>query len=185
MNNTPWKIGDYETANELADRGKSLAGRAVHSMYFQLLADLGLIGAIIIACAVYFSIRDTQRSQRAVERLTSKLFAAHTALHNSEQQEAGSRQKQAPSAETLRGLTLTLGELRNHLGYLRSINNAVRGSLYGAMTAAAFISVLYYPTIWMIIAISAALVAHSKKIYRAELLLGNSFHLWTAEDAAD
>ncbi|MFK7894504.1 MAG: O-antigen ligase family protein [Myxococcota bacterium] len=43
--NIPWRIGEYEIVDDVVER--SLAGRAVHSLYYTLLAELGLFGIFI------------------------------------------------------------------------------------------------------------------------------------------
>jgi O-antigen ligase len=43
--NIPWTIGQYEVVDDVVER--SLAGRAVHSLYYTLLAELGLFGIFV------------------------------------------------------------------------------------------------------------------------------------------
>ncbi len=60
--NFPYRFADYEGEQSL--RGRSRAGRAAHSIYITLLAELGLIGAGIIAAMVWATLKDLRRLRR-------------------------------------------------------------------------------------------------------------------------
>jgi O-antigen ligase len=53
--NVPWELSSYQPAEGF--EGRSLAGRAVHSLYLTLLPELGLIGAVIVVAMVYAILR--------------------------------------------------------------------------------------------------------------------------------
>jgi O-antigen ligase len=62
--NFPWRLGSYESHPELTARntfGRSFAGRAAHSTWFQLLPETGLLGtsafAVLLVCALRRSYR--------------------------------------------------------------------------------------------------------------------------------
>jgi O-antigen ligase len=58
--NYPYRVADYETA-EFVQRAdiwnRSLAGRSVHSSYFQLLAELGTLGLIVFVLMMVHVLR--------------------------------------------------------------------------------------------------------------------------------
>ncbi len=61
--NFPWNFKKYElevTGSDEPFYGRSVAGRAAHSIYFTLLPELGLIGLILFSGMLYFNIKDLQ-----------------------------------------------------------------------------------------------------------------------------
>jgi len=57
--NAPWHISRYEPPGGL--HGTSRAGRAVHSLYFTLIPELGLVGILLFSGMLYFSYKDLKR----------------------------------------------------------------------------------------------------------------------------
>lgn len=58
QSNFPWTSGEYLAGRTWQTR--SLSGRQAHSLYFTLLPELGLVGAMIFGSMVYFSYKDTR-----------------------------------------------------------------------------------------------------------------------------
>lgn len=59
--NFPWVFKKYErevTGSDEPYHGRSVAGRAAHSIYFTLLPELGLIGTMLFLGMAYTSIKD-------------------------------------------------------------------------------------------------------------------------------
>ena len=54
--NVTWHISRYEPPGGL--HGRSRAGRAVHSLYFTLIPELGLVGIFLFTGMLYFSYKD-------------------------------------------------------------------------------------------------------------------------------
>jgi len=54
--NASWHISEYEPPGGL--HGTSRAGRAIHSLYFTLISELGLIGILLFSGMVYFSYKE-------------------------------------------------------------------------------------------------------------------------------
>jgi len=54
--NAPWHISRYEPPGGL--HGRSRAGRAIHSLYFTLIPELGIIGILLFSGMLYFSYKD-------------------------------------------------------------------------------------------------------------------------------
>ena len=61
--NAPWEFRKYEIAAGFEEGllGRSRAGRAMHSIYFTMLPELGLFGTFLIASMIYYSYKDTKR----------------------------------------------------------------------------------------------------------------------------
>jgi O-antigen ligase len=111
--NVPWVVGRYEVYDEAVSN--SLAGRSVHSLYFTLLADLGLAGVILYGA---LAVRSWRRF-RGVLR--------------------------AP--QPVRGLRPDL--------WMR----AVVCSLVACLAGGLFLSTLYYPYLYYLIALGVTLAA--------------------------
>lgn len=56
--NFPWTIGEYMGGRTW--QTKSLAGRQAHSLYFTVLPELGLVGALLFLGMVYFNYKDVR-----------------------------------------------------------------------------------------------------------------------------
>jgi len=56
--NYPWHVGKTEEEMGVQWQKRSLAGRAAHSLYFTLLPELGLVGTILFALMIAFSMKD-------------------------------------------------------------------------------------------------------------------------------
>lgn len=55
--NANWNIGKYQPEEDLKYR-PSIAGRAVHSLYFTLIPELGIIGILLFSSMLYSSYKD-------------------------------------------------------------------------------------------------------------------------------
>ena len=67
--NFVWNVGDYQSAEQYAHYGRSLAASAVtHSFYFELLAELGLIGTILVGAILYRNHKDLRFVARETRR---------------------------------------------------------------------------------------------------------------------
>jgi O-antigen ligase len=107
---------------------KSLAGRQAHSLYFTLLPELGLVGVIIFGSMVYFNYKDT-RVKDLIPRMPSRI--------------AGRRE--GSDIEDIQISRATL------------YGNAILGGMIGYLATSTFISTLYYPTFWIMMALAVAL----------------------------
>ena len=107
---------------------KSLAGRQAHSLYFTLLPELGLLGVLIFGSMVYFSYRDTRVRQFLFDQPRSTGTATEI--------------KQGNDLQAAHAILF---------------GNAILGGLIGYLTTRAFISTLYYPTFWIMMALAVAL----------------------------
>ena len=107
---------------------KSLAGRQAHSLYFTLLPELGLLGTLIFGSMIYLNYRDTR-----VRQLLAKLPPSAAA-------EPGSFVAEDP--QTAQAILF---------------GDAILGGMIGYLTTSTFISTLYYPTFWIMMALAVAL----------------------------
>lgn len=157
MRNVPFWFGDYEDA----ERGrfvKSLAGRAMHSMYFELLPDLGLYGVFVIGSIIFFSIRGNSRAVEDYERNARPLqiLVAQSRGHKSD----------TPSLLTPQQLSAAR-RLLNQCRIGREVAKALNVSWLGTLVAAIGVSVLYYPPIWFLTCLSVAVQAHAATLVEA------------------
>lgn len=141
MNNVSFHVGRYESMEDL-EKFPSAAGRAMHSMYFQLLPDLGIWGAVILALVTIPSVRSNRRSFRALEKALGELEG-----------------RKAPIAEQAEvGLYhATRMSLSDELKFVRPMLLATNVAYVGVFSAGAFISVLYYPMVWFLPGLSIVL----------------------------
>lgn len=147
MCNFPWRVAEYEPDFNRSEQGRSFAGRAVHSLYFELLPELGLLGVLLVSGAIYSSMKPTSK---LIKELTSegKLL-----------KRVGPKFQNAKAKEAAQDL---VKECEFASSFIFSSNAAFVGLLVGG----AFISVLYYPLIWMLFGFSAAGHTYSRNILR-------------------
>ena len=121
--NYPWTFEVYEAGRTFHER--SLAGREAHNAWVTLIAELGLVGIIIVGGMLVQCYRDLKWIRTRFSP-------------------ADSRQK--------RGQIVQAGEdVRMYLA------RAMEGSLIGFIVSGVFISILWYPALWIMIAFVVAL----------------------------
>lgn len=128
--NFAWEFRRYEVMNgfDTGLEGRSRAGRVAHSLYFTVIPELGLIGAVLVLLLVCHTYRDA--------RLTRRL--ARAAIPRTRQDGLG--RMQPLEAERVIYLTLFL-----------------EAALVGYLVTGMFISVLYYPNFWILMGFVVAL----------------------------
>lgn len=65
--NVRWNFKDYEPYG--GHKGRSEAGRAVHSIYFTLVPELGLVGTFLFLGMIWVNLKDRSRLRRLKETL--------------------------------------------------------------------------------------------------------------------
>jgi O-antigen ligase len=121
--NFPWTFPNYEAGETFHER--SFAGRAAHSAWVTLIAELGLAGIVIVGGMLWQCVKDL--------KLVRTRFAP-----------VKTRQKH--------GQTVKAGEdVRAYLA------RAMEGSLIGFIATGVFISILWYPSLWIMMAFVVAL----------------------------
>ena len=123
QSNFPWTFEVYEAGRTFHQR--SMAGREAHNAWVTLIAELGLVGIIIVGGMLVQCYRDL--------KWIRKRFSP-----------ADSRQK--------RGQIVQAGEdVRMYLA------RAMEGGLIGFIVSGVFISILWYPALWIMVAFVVAL----------------------------
>jgi O-antigen ligase len=126
--NMPWRMNDYQVWDDRT--GRSYAGQPVHSFYFTLFAELGIVGTTMYAWCVALTVKDCWRVMRRRQRV-----------------------------------------MRESCGpYARAMMCALVAYLAGG----AFISVLYYPHLYYLVAASLALRRISDREERDDVARSNA-----------
>jgi O-antigen ligase len=141
-NNYRWRIQEFETDEIIEKYGHSLGGTAfTHSLYFELLAELGSAGVILFALIAVRNFRDLAEIKRRVRQIMDR----------------------EPSA-------VSIGEpIASHLpsaGTLKLLQCYAQGltaSFIAFLVCSAFISTLYYSYFWLF----SALIASFKLIFES------------------
>jgi len=122
--NWPWNVGRYQPEEDLRYR-RSQSGRAVHSLYFTLIPELGLVGILLFSGMLYFSYKDLKWILKKEKEFLLK-------------------QNQSK-------------EIIQQLHKIKFIIFGITGAMLGYLVSGAFLSVLYYPYFWLLIALYSAL----------------------------
>lgn len=132
--NFPYEFRRYEVEGGFSHglHGRSRAGRAAHSLYFTLLPELGLLGIALWLLILYHFFRET--------RLTRHLIGAC----------GPPRSGASPPLPRARG-RLTELEKAFHL------TMALEASAVAYLISGLFLSVLYYPTPWLLLGFAVTL----------------------------
>jgi len=110
--------------------GVSMGGRALHSAHFQLLSELAVPGVIIFGSLMYWHFRSILEIRRCPSGSTAM----------------AARSPSSPEAVSA-----------IHTDFLRWAAIGFGGGLVGYLGAGAFVSVLYYPHVWILSGILVAI----------------------------
>lgn len=157
MGNLKYRLADYETSADTRD-GPSIGGRAVHSVYVDILGDLGIWGVLVIGTLIGRSILWNTRTSKLSERLL-KQIAIHAPMKLS-----SSEKEQSASEEHKRNLLWRNAQRSSEMMAVFAL--ALNISILAFLSAGAFVSVLYYPQIWIIIGLSGSLYKHQVNLVR-------------------
>ena len=117
----------------------------MHSLYFELLPELGLIGVLLVSGAVYSSMKPTSKLMKGLISETKLLRKVGPTFQN---QDAKNSSK----------------DLVKECEFASSFIFASNAAFIGLLAGGAFISVLYYPLIWMLFGFSAAGHTYSRNL---------------------
>jgi O-antigen ligase len=120
--NFPWRIGEYEPPGGF--QGRHHGGRQAHSLYFTLVAELGLVGTILFGMIVWSLVKNRNAAMKDYKALRRSLLSKADKI----------------ALERAKCLILTMD-----------------AALIAYFFTGTFISVLYYPYLWLIFGFSAAL----------------------------
>jgi len=132
--NFTWNLNKYEDAGGFL--GRYHTGRVCHSLYFTLIAELGLAGILLFGGMLYYSWRDS----RQILRNSKKYFSSLAPPPKANQK--------------------AIEQLRK----LRFIIFGINGGMLGYLAAGTFISVLYYSHFTVLIALYVATNNIGKKL---------------------
>lgn len=106
---------------------RSLAGRMAHSLYFTLLPELGIIGFGLFLGMLVSSVKDLRWVNQAAKRFVKR-----------EDRPLDVRRK-------------------NMIGNAILQARAIEGALIGYLVSSVFVTTIYYPTFWVLVAFAVAL----------------------------
>ena len=133
--NFPWRAGEFQSTDQYIKYGHSLEANFVaHSLYFELIADLGLAGAILFLVILYQNYKDLKLVKQVIKRARDRLDRRIGVLPDEQN-------------------ALSLEEL----GRADIYRNALTGSLIGCLVTSAFLSTLYFSYFWFLTAMIVAL----------------------------
>lgn len=132
--NFRWRIEEFETPEIIEKYGHSLGGTAVtHSLYFELLAELGIAGVILFTLIVARNFSDLSRIQEKVRQMMNR--------------ESSTKTFEDPVAPALHFETIKL---------LHCYAHGLAASFLAFMVCSAFISTLYFSYFWVYSALIAS-----------------------------
>jgi len=126
----PWMVGEYQSPEQLEKFGRNLGGSVVaHSLFVELLAELGIVGAGVLLALLWYTWRDFRRVQQGATRLSR--------------------------------MRTVVGDMER----LRCYSDAVVGSILACLVNGAFLSLLYFSYLWLLIALGSAIT----QVFRAQV----------------
>jgi hypothetical protein len=139
--NFRWNSGEYQSIEQLKKFGHALTDSVVvHSTYFEILSEWGLVGSTLFAVILFRTFKDLRRT-RLRERRRS----------------AGENDRQRRPILENKGLAST-DEQQLHFYSL-----AIIGGLIGYLLPAAFLSFTYFSHFWILVALAVALNEVARK----------------------
>jgi len=133
--NYRWRIGDYQSAEQLEKFGRVLTESVVvHSTYFEILSELGIIGSALFAAILFRTLKD-------LRRIRSGVRSGDVGASNLRHGPISGHERHGPTDAQ----------------QLQYCSMAIMGSLIGYLLSAAFVSFTYYSHFWLLAALAAAL----------------------------
>ena len=121
----------------------SFAGRQVHNTYLQLACDLGLVGILVIGSIVVWTIKKAVYISK-VSYFSGQKLTAILAKGDDRKPD--------------------IAILKEQCEMVHNLSRAVLVGIIGTLSSAVFLSVLYYPPIWILICIMSAIICYYKKV---------------------
>jgi hypothetical protein len=136
--NAPWEFRKYEIKAGFKEGffGRSRAGRAMHSIYFTMLPELGMVGTFLIGGMIFYCFKDTNRIR---DQLRIR---------------ANTRKTNATNNATTRMNRYNKNNNTSVIDY----SAPLQASLIGYLVSSIFISTLYYPNFWILMGFIVCLV---------------------------
>ena len=132
--NFRWRVGDYQSVEQLEKFHRSLTMSAVvHSTYFEILSETGLVGSVLFATILLRTFRD-------LRRIRSDQTLSSDAGNDGQREPISGNEKLSPTDSQ----------------QLQCYSLAIMGSLRGFLIPAAFLS-FTYSHFWLLVALAVAL----------------------------
>ena len=132
--NYVWRLQEFASDSQYEKYGGTLGVVAAHSLYFTLIAELGLAGAILFLVVLYQNYKDVKLIGQVINRARKRLELGMIILPEG--------QKASYAEDLERAYCL---------------RNALAASLIGCLATSAFISTLYNSNFWVLTAMIVAL----------------------------
>lgn len=169
FSNAPWHIRYYEND----DRGvtkKSLAGRRLHSMWFQLLSETGTIGICAVLYLFFLSYRQNKTAIKQGKSLDKRIHRTLLELSRSSYQNKlealdNNQEEQEINLKNFKNDSQVLRQAAEEIKRVSSLALAINGGLVAVASAGAFVSVAYYPPHWFLFVLSGSLAYYWKQLY--------------------
>jgi len=158
MGNFRWRVGDYESSEEIMSLGRSRASRQVHSMYFEILTELGILGFAFFLYFLYYSFFGNNRAAKNV------YFAGRSLVS---MQQSLVKKRNLINAVPIDEQLQQLQALQRELALISTTLQAINVSWIGVLAAGAFISIFYYPPIWVLIMLSCIVQRYARSVLDA------------------
>jgi len=139
LNNSPHWMTQFAYKAKI-ERPNTYAGRAVHSLYFQLLADLGIYGILLCSFLFLGSFWSNHRTYKKLRNYLRK------------------RKFDPDSQADL--------SVQRQLFFAENFNYAAAASLVGWIVAGIGVSILYYPTPWLWLGMSVACRLYGESVLK-------------------
>ncbi len=150
--NYPWRVSEYEPEGKLKGRGRG--GSVVHSIYFTMISELGLVGCFIfggILLLNYKTLRGIIKQFGGIKKIDSL---------------SGIRERNGN--ELSKPMDLEVLKTKRMM-YFDTLGLYV--ALAGFLASGAFLSVLYYPHFWILSAMIASMGRLKEELENKELAL--------------
>lgn len=165
IDNYQFNAGDYMSEDQIAILQRNLSGQVTHSLYFQMLAELGAAGVLVFGLITLFNFADLKLIQRRIALRFSVLGYGSAdgmprvrSLKVSEKvRTQGKVGSSAPSPSEATPMTQNTERIIDDLYRASHYAHALRAGLMGFLISAAFISVFTYPHFWILTALTVAL----------------------------
>jgi O-antigen ligase len=134
LGNFPWNADEYQTEEQRYLIGRSYGGVVAHSVYYTILAELGLSGALIFAALLWFNFRDIRSTITAVKEWKKRVFT---------------RNNRSPDTVD--------DALLHDFETARCYAHAIMASFLGYLACGIFLSIFTYPHFWLLTALTVVM----------------------------
>ena len=166
LSNTGYWLADFEPVQNRTAYGKSISGRAIHSMYFQLLGDLGLLGVIFLYATVGVSFRRNAKISKRARLIFSRADLLFSNVGTSPNVTSDQLELEPSRQELTDDIRWIRSSLKEECKYIVALSTCLNAAILGVLVCGAFISILYYPPIWFLVCASVTLQFYWQKLQK-------------------